>query len=171
MECLNFALAFILFQSFYSIATGDNTTRGPRVLLDVARPFVESPQSRGRAGGVSFPAVSAVRHLVTSAREEAGSLLLPEDVRFFDWLLKTSVRTCCPFRVHSERGRPCGGVCRGFWTRHQHPSPFHQGFGLGSPLVGGSRILRKHSTTPTPQGCGGPLGRQEDGGSIGLRDF
>lgn len=114
MECLNFALAFILFQSFYSIAIGDNTTRGPCFLFGVTRPFVESPQNLVGAGSVSAPAVSALRYLVTTVREEADSLLLPEDVRFFDWLPKTSVRTCCLFRVHSERGRPCGGVCRGF---------------------------------------------------------
>lgn len=49
-----FELRILLFQSFYSIATGDNTTRGPRFLLDVARPVVESPQSRGVARSVSF---------------------------------------------------------------------------------------------------------------------
>lgn len=29
----------------------------------------------------------------------------------------------------------------------QHPRPFHLGFLLGSPLVGGSRILKKNSRT------------------------
>lgn len=74
--------------------------------------------------------------------------------------------------MRSERGRPWGGVCgRGFCTPHQFLSPFHLGRGLGSPLVGGSRIWKKSTRTGPLLGCGGPLGRQEDGGSIGLCDF
>lgn len=114
MEYLNFAFAFILFQSFDPIATGDNSTPRPRFLLGKARPFVESPHNHLVARSVTRPADSAARYLVTSPREEAGSLLLPEDVRFFDWLFKTSFRTCCPFCVRSERGCPCGGVWLGF---------------------------------------------------------
>lgn len=115
MECLNFALAFIRFQSFYLIAIGDNTTRGPCFLFGVARPFVESPQNLVGAGCVSAPTVSALRYLVTSAREEADSLLHRKTSAF---LIGYSIRplgrvafSVCTLSVGVPVG-VCAGVSR-----------------------------------------------------------
>ena len=50
-------------------------------------------------------------------------------------------------------GVPLGVCGRGFQTRHQHPRPFHQGFGSGSPLAGGSRILKNSNANPERAGA------------------
>ncbi|XP_043338276.1 centrosomal protein of 57 kDa [Cervus canadensis] len=50
-------------------------------------------------------------------------------------------------------GVPLGVCGRGFQTRHLHPSPFHQGFGPGSPLAGGSRILKNSHANPERPGA------------------
>lgn len=90
------------------------------------RPAPPSKPLRAVESPTALPAsaIAATRRLVTSPRKEADSPLLPEDVRFFDWLFRTSVRTCRLFRERSERGRPCGGVWRGFLDPAPAPQPF-----------------------------------------------
>lgn len=105
MQCVNFAFAFI--PNGHSGQVPQETKHDPS---PTSPPGDGSPSELSSSRRLSAVAFSAARYLVTSPGDQADSLRLPEDARLFDWLFRTPVSACSPFRVRAQRGRPCGGV-------------------------------------------------------------
>lgn len=73
--------------------------------------------------------------------------------------------------VTRERGRPSGGVWQGVLRRAPAPQPLPSGVWLRVTPGGPFWKLEEQRAPGPPRDCRGPLGRHEDGSSVGLRDF